>query len=157
MAAVTLEADEISEVLSGDVAVLILNTDGLGWDIVFVRRRPDATHGGKLAFAGGRKEAKDGGKIKRTARRELWEEMRIWARLNQLRLVDILDGHGRDPRPGGRTSVVYVFVAKETDLVGMRPEPGAEIVRMPLVRVKRKMMAFDHYSTVQVLRHWRYA
>ncbi len=140
---------EVAEILSADTAVLVRNPDGTH-DIVLIRRGGESEHG-KLAFPGGRKKAADG-YIRATARRELHEEAGLIVAENDLELFEILDGPGRDPRPGGRTSVVFVtFKSTEEAETAHAGDDASEVVRMPLRDVRPQETAFDHGNAIRRL------
>lgn len=146
--------DGTPEVISGDVAALV-DTGGFRYSIYLIRRAADAkTEPNKLAFPGGRKDdALDGGKVVRTAKRELGEEAHIYVEENDLRAYHVLDGPGRDPRPGPpRTSVIFVAELLPHQHKDAHAGDGAaELLLIPLTDVPLDQMAFDHAEGIVAL------
>lgn len=146
--------DGTPEIISGDVAALV-DTGGFNYSIYLIVRGEDApTEPNKLAFPGGRKDdALDGGKVRKTAKRELKEEANIDAEEEDLKPFHVLDGPGRDPRPGPpRTSVVFVTELLPHQHRDARAGDGAAELRLiPLAEVPLDQMAFDHAEAIVAL------
>ncbi len=139
------------EYLAADVAVLY-DTGGFVYDIFLIRRGGETEHG-KLAFAGGKKNRSDGGRILATAAREIFEELNLVIVESDLKLITILDGPGRDPRGDNRTSMLYAVEILPGQIAQLKAgDDASEVVRMPLASVPATEMAFNHSAGITELR-----
>lgn len=139
------------EFLAADVAVLY-DIGGFVYDIFLIRRGGETEHG-KLAFAGGKKNNEDLGRILATAVREVLQEMGLAVDERDLKLITIFDGPGRDPRGDNRTSVLYAVEILPGQIEGLKAGDDArEIVRMRLADVPAEEMAFSHGAGIHALR-----
>lgn len=143
--------EEISEVLSADVA-MVVDAGNDQYDVMLIRRGGETEHG-KLAFPGGRKSAKDKGRILATAVREAFEETRLVIREEDLTPLVILDGEERgDPRGKRRTSIVLTVEILASEAAHARPgDDASEVLRVPLRSTNLSEMAFDHGKGIRLL------
>ncbi len=145
------QEDEIADVLSADVA-MVVDAGNDEYDLILIIRGGEVEHG-KMAFPGGRKHAKDGGRILATAVREAFEETGLVIREEDLTPLIILDGEDRgDPRGKRRTSIVLTVEVLASVAATARPgDDASEVRRVRLRSIDPPEMAFDHGKGVRLL------
>jgi 8-oxo-dGTP diphosphatase len=133
-------------ILTVDIAVMTHCNN-----IVLIERRKEPFIN-KLALPGGHVEENDK-TLADAAARELFEESGIKVLPKELKLLVLLDGLGRDPRPGRRVSVVYVTMLDEERLREMRAGSDAASIRLAdICSLEPGQLAFDHMAIIDLLK-----
>jgi|GEM_PF-929764 len=106
----------------------------------------------KLALPGGHVENE---KCVQAAVREAREEINLSVDVRDVELLMLLDGPGRDPRPGHTLSLVYHVDLTSSDarIRHLRAASDAkQVVRKSLREICESDMAFDHWRVIQYVR-----
>lgn len=132
-----------------DVVVVVADRD-----LILIRRGKEPFKG-MLAFPGGHVEA--GESLAVAAARELREEINLTIDPAKLKRFLVLDGPGRDPRPGHTKSTVFELNLADETLLGecRAGDDAAEFTVRELDSILPEEMAFDHFSVISRLKDRR--
>lgn len=106
----------------------------------------------KLVLPGGHFEETDKS-LAHACAREAKEEINLTVKPEELEMLAILDGPGRDPRPERRISIVYTINITKERVKDLRAGSDAKAIRLELIKkIKKEQIGFDHWKIIKMLK-----
>ena len=119
----------------------------IGRSRVLLIRRAKEPFIGKLVMPGGHVE--EGETLKQACCREVYEELGLEVRQNQLSfLVELGEG---DPRPFHSSSMVFVLHLSEAPVVSPNPNEASEALCLEIASICPEELGFSHYKAILAL------